>query len=148
MLVVAGVFRDRRGVVEVGGLVGPGAAAEQADAERDGGEQGGAEQQVQGEAADEVVDATPALAGRVAQHDVDGRPDHAGERVPHQEGPVGHARGARQAGRSEEHTSELQSRVELVCRLLLEKKKNKNNNTKNKKKKKKKKKENKKIKKR
>src|SRR5438105_7312433 len=27
------------------------------------------------------------------------------------------------AGRSEEHTSELQSRVELVCRLLLEKKK-------------------------
>src|SRR5207247_6235935 len=26
------------------------------------------------------------------------------------------------AGRSEEHTSELQSRVELVCRLLLEKK--------------------------
>src|SRR5438105_12043864 len=26
--------------------------------------------------------------------------------------------------RSEEHTSELQSRVELVCRLLLEKKKN------------------------
>src|SRR5438105_10711226 len=29
----------------------------------------------------------------------------------------------RQAGRSEEHTSELQSRVDLVCRLLLEKKK-------------------------
>src|SRR5699024_12235212 len=27
-------------------------------------------------------------------------------------------------GRSEEHTSELQSRFELVCRLLLEKKKN------------------------
>src|SRR5438105_10411771 len=27
------------------------------------------------------------------------------------------------AGRSEEHTSELQSRVDLVCRLLLEKKK-------------------------
>src|SRR5204863_2538642 len=27
-------------------------------------------------------------------------------------------------GRSEEHTSELQSRRELVCRLLLEKKKN------------------------
>src|SRR5438105_9916090 len=33
--------------------------------------------------------------------------------------------------RSEEHTSELQSRVDLVCRLLLEKKKknNKNNTT-------------------
>src|SRR5436305_13887702 len=31
------------------------------------------------------------------------------------------------AARSEEHTSELQSRPHLVCRLLLEKKKNKNN---------------------
>src|SRR2546422_6480395 len=30
--------------------------------------------------------------------------------------------------RSEEHTSELQSRLHLVCRLLLEKKKKKNNN--------------------
>src|SRR2546429_127320 len=29
--------------------------------------------------------------------------------------------------RSEEHTSELQSRLHLVCRLLLEKKKNHNN---------------------
>src|SRR5438105_12627593 len=29
-------------------------------------------------------------------------------------------------GRSEEHTSELQSRVDLVCRLLLEKKKKNN----------------------
>src|SRR2546421_8337560 len=35
----------------------------------------------------------------------------------------GGRRGAR--GRSEEHTSELQSRSDLVCRLLLEKKKNK-----------------------
>src|SRR5690606_41216194 len=37
------------------------------------------------------------------------------------------ARGRTQAstpGRSEEHTSELQSRENLVCRLLLEKKKN------------------------
>src|SRR5690625_5880384 len=31
-------------------------------------------------------------------------------------------------GRSEEHTSELQSRGHLVCRLLLEKKKQKRNN--------------------
>src|SRR6266508_5493912 len=31
--------------------------------------------------------------------------------------------GARRPGRSEEHTSELQSRGHLVCRLLLEKKK-------------------------
>src|SRR2546422_1958518 len=38
---------------------------------------------------------------------------------------------ARQQVRSEEHTSELQSRLHLVCRLLLEKKKktNKNNKT-------------------
>src|SRR3712207_7307929 len=33
--------------------------------------------------------------------------------------------GRRVCGRSEEHTSELQSRQYLVCRLLLEKKKNK-----------------------
>src|SRR5687768_17831902 len=32
------------------------------------------------------------------------------------------------AGRSEEHTSELQSRLHLVCRLLLEKKKKKKKN--------------------
>src|SRR5215207_11529045 len=41
--------------------------------------------------------------------------------------PPGGARGARWRGwtaaRSEEHTSELQSRVDLVCRLLLETKK-------------------------
>ena len=36
--------------------------------------------------------------------------------------------------RSEEHTSELQSRLHLVCRLLLEKKKNKKKIKKNKKK--------------
>src|SRR2546425_2430513 len=34
--------------------------------------------------------------------------------------------GPRQDGRSEEHTSELQSLAYLVCRLLLEKKKKKN----------------------
>src|SRR2546422_6672890 len=33
------------------------------------------------------------------------------------------------AGRSEEHTSELQSRLHLVCRLLLEKKKKKTKKT-------------------
>src|SRR6266702_8003550 len=48
--------------------------------------------------------------------------------------------GASTTGRSEEHTSELQSRGHLVCRLLLEKKKKKNK-TKTKKKKKKKKKQ-------
>src|SRR5436309_9980382 len=34
------------------------------------------------------------------------------------------ARSGTRRGRSEEHTSELQSRENLVCRLLLEKKKN------------------------
>src|SRR5947207_9203280 len=34
-------------------------------------------------------------------------------------------------GRSEEHTSELQSHSDLVCRLLLEKKKNKKKDNKN-----------------
>src|SRR2546429_4536152 len=48
----------------------------------------------------------------VALHDV--RP--VDEDFP--ELPVGHL-----AARSEEHTSELQSRLHLVCRLLLEKKK-------------------------
>src|SRR2546422_3489607 len=44
-----------------------------------------------------------------------------GERVT-RVGGRGRAQGARTA-RSEEHTSELQSRLHLVCRLLLEKKK-------------------------
>src|SRR2546428_10286315 len=35
--------------------------------------------------------------------------------------------GRRETRRSEEHTSELQSRSDLVCRLLLEKKKNRSN---------------------
>src|SRR2546422_7604806 len=40
----------------------------------------------------------------------------------------GRAAGRRGHGRSEEHTSELQSRLHLVCRLLLEKKKKKQKN--------------------
>src|SRR2546429_2392675 len=36
---------------------------------------------------------------------------------------------AREIQRSEEHTSELQSRLHLVCRLLLEKKKKQSRNT-------------------
>src|SRR2546422_1271648 len=43
-------------------------------------------------------------------------------------GPAEHLRGRTPEGaarRSEEHTSELQSRLHLVCRLLLEKKKKK-----------------------
>src|SRR3712207_7993221 len=56
--------------------------------------------------------------------------EHPGERVAEQEqqdDPEHDLAGARvdevEAGRSEEHTSELQSRQYLVCRLLLEKKK-------------------------
>src|SRR5437762_9894607 len=45
-----------------------------------------------------------------------------GKRVVFQAGNHGDT-----ATRSEEHTSELQSPMYLVCRLLLEKKKNKNN---------------------
>src|SRR3989449_6804832 len=41
----------------------------------------------------------------------------------------GSARAAGKRDRSEEHTSELQSRLHLVCRLLLEKKKKKKKNT-------------------
>src|SRR2546421_5489342 len=39
-----------------------------------------------------------------------------------------HQQPLRRRERSEEHTSELQSRSDLVCRLLLEKKKKKNKN--------------------
>src|SRR2546422_1177480 len=66
-----------------------------------------------------------------------GRPtrtwDSAARSLPHQiapfvlrpiEGLVRQCHEAVRAGRSEEHTSELQSRLHLVCRLLLEKKKN------------------------
>src|SRR6266487_5827341 len=50
--------------------------------------------------------------------------------------PVPRTRARPAADRSEEHTSELQSPVHLVCRLLLEKKKKKYNELKFKKKKK------------
>src|SRR3712207_7360529 len=47
---------------------------------------------------------------------------HAGGVTPDDGQALSHE--AREANRSEEHTSELQSRQYLVCRLLLEKKKN------------------------
>src|SRR5690349_23677256 len=66
----------------------------------------------------------------------------AGLRRAHRPGPQGQGVGDRRSGlrarrsaagqgedRSEEHTSELQSRRDLVCRLLLEKKKKKKNIT-------------------
>src|SRR2546423_4091118 len=61
-----------------------------------------------------------------------GRVDSRGEATPHAFSPVGVAGhlqpepvGCHTYGRSEEHTSELQSLAYLVCRLLLEKKKTK-----------------------
>src|SRR5260221_2145866 len=54
---------------------------------------------------------------------------HGGEeRIHHDQGRPGQtgvrrARSSQETGRSEEHTSELQSHSDLVCRLLLEKKK-------------------------
>src|SRR5688572_31846899 len=45
--------------------------------------------------------------------------------------PQGRSGSSPAASRSEEHTSELQSQSNLVCRLLLEKKKKKNNHIQN-----------------
>src|SRR6266536_4195948 len=53
------------------------------------------------------------------------------------ERPARSVRRCHSPARSEEHTFELQSRVDLVCRLLLEKKKKINETIKNRKKKKK-----------
>src|SRR5256885_13315092 len=51
-----------------------------------------------------------------------------GERAQKDQAAVAPDRGAALGVRSEEHTSELQSPCNLVCRLLLEKKKYKQNN--------------------
>src|SRR3712207_8323676 len=53
------------------------------------------------------------------------RPGRVGQDRVGQDGRLrpGHGRAADRGRRSEEHTSELQSRQYLVCRLLLEKKK-------------------------
>src|SRR2546427_6737941 len=60
------------------------------------------------------------------------RPGHVrrarqlGRRAQPEGNAAPHAGGAHRRDRSEEHTSELQSQSNLVCRLLLEKKKKKN----------------------
>src|SRR5260221_4744377 len=67
----------------------------------------------------------------------DMRGDQArGEREPVDHAPPAERRryddpGERKRPRSEEHTSELQSHSDLVCRLLLEKKKKKRRRTRN-----------------
>src|SRR5690348_17674284 len=52
------------------------------------------------------------------------RPGKAGQAPQHPSPPRKDRRGGGLGPRSEEHTSELQSPVHLVCRLLLEKKNN------------------------
>src|SRR5256885_5503164 len=56
----------------------------------------------------------PGVRGGGGEHPPQ-RPLHRRRGLPHRDG--------RRGGRSEEHTSELQSPCNLVCRLLLEKKK-------------------------
>src|SRR5690242_21514690 len=68
-------------------------------------------------------------AWRVNRH---GNHPYRGRLAPSRESHPRFSRGRRLSGvarfeRSEEHTSELQSHVNLVCRLLLEKKKKYNN---------------------
>src|SRR5690348_18201395 len=67
-----------------------------------------------------LVSSMPSLrsAGRSARPGFARAPPYRLERPPSRSAP-------KVKGRSEEHTSELQSPVHLVCRLLLEKKKNK-----------------------
>src|SRR5256885_10260399 len=62
----------------------------------------------------------------ISRHRADRPPRrlHRGARRRPPRTPVAAARTAVQRYRSEEHTSELQSPCNLVCRLLLEKKKN------------------------
>src|SRR3712207_8815953 len=61
--------------------------------------------------------------GRPAGRDVERKPFLVGRELHAQERATAQLRGDRGTQRSEEHTSELQSRQYLVCRLLLEKKK-------------------------
>src|SRR5690606_41497142 len=63
-----------------------------------------------------VGGALPRTSARPHRHPQGPAAGHAGGQLPGGGGAAGH-------DRSEEHTSELQSRENLVCRLLLEKKK-------------------------
>src|SRR5690348_17573183 len=69
---------------------------------------------------DHVDPPCPGMSRRGLSHPV-GPGSHAAGRRPR----LGSHQGSRRMKRSEEHTSELQSPVHLVCRLLLEKKKKK-----------------------
>src|SRR2546430_6800369 len=70
----------------------------------------------------ERVDRAEQVGAAEEPQGVPGGEDHQRDRDPAE--PPGHVLGPRRrVGRSEEHTSELQSQSNLVCRLLLEKKK-------------------------
>src|SRR2546427_3730233 len=88
--------------------------------------------------ADDVPRLVDVAAGEAPRASPTQRDDHVAEAIARAAGQerderIGH--GALEAGdggpgreaRSEEHTSELQSQSNLVCRLLLEKKKKQNN---------------------
>src|SRR3712207_8765453 len=66
---------------------------------------------------------------RLAQHHPSARVRVSGRQVQVGQPSVPAAVAPLRRGRSEEHTSELQSRQYLVCRLLLEKKKKKKNSS-------------------
>src|SRR5207237_10224853 len=64
------------------------------------------------------------LAGLVPGHDKPGEQVDEHSDLELKARPPYVSRGGEKLARSEEHTSELQSHLNLVCRLLLEKKKN------------------------
>src|SRR5687767_15581660 len=74
-----------------------------------------------------------ARCGRAARRGADSRPARAASPDGTRRARGKSRRSASPEGRSEEHTSELQSLAYLVCRLLLEKKKKKNKKIQNKK---------------
>src|SRR5207253_9079813 len=69
------------------------------------------------------VDRLPGPVGDLRAPPDGGQGPRAGHAARERHRDQGARRPARSAHRSEEHTSELQSRGHLVCRLLLEKKK-------------------------
>src|SRR5260370_20503777 len=66
--------------------------------------------------------ASPRPRPRISERGVPGR--HPGEGGAPPRAPPGRVRAEPVGARSEEHKSELQSHLNLLCRLLLEKKKN------------------------
>src|SRR3712207_7414498 len=74
-----------------------------------------------------LAETTVELGGKAQSEAEERRVHQLGMRGKRQRVPRDIAVGDRRLHRSEEHTSELQSRQYLVCRLLLEKKKKLNN---------------------